>query len=91
MEIEDINQDQATKATWRRMGVRYKKLRSRDNRYGPGKVHVGRFSLSSRNYEPICDESMRGAFMGMGWPEVPSDAKVECKKCLAKAHAWKRP
>ncbi len=72
------------KTTYQRAGVRYRKIRSRDNSYGPGKVHVGRWCRPSQNWEPICDfPEGKIAFIGRGW-DVLDDVTTptECKRCI---------
>lgn len=74
--------------SWTRLGVKYRKVRSRDNRYGPGKVHVARWSRNSHDWEPICMTIGEGAFVGMGYSTVDDDQPVQCKRCIAVSHAW---
>jgi hypothetical protein len=76
--------------SWTRLGVRYRKVRSRDSRWGKGKVHVESYDRVSKTWWPICVASGRGAWIGMGWEEVGEKAKVECTKCLKSEQAWKR-
>lgn len=76
--------------TWIRNGIKYAKVRSRGGRWGPSKVHVGKWHRSTGGYEPLCDyPKTEGAFIGHGYSREEDDAIVTCKKCLKNPY-WKK-
>lgn len=59
-----------------RQGVRYRRVRTRDNSWGPGKVHIAWWDSLNKMWMPHCRH-----FNVHNTDDMSKDQAVDCKEC----------